>query len=163
MPRNGGKWIVWLRSHRQPLPADLSALFNDPVPLVRVNAAGAWWGRTGEAKRARDVVGEAIRTGDRDAVIFGCQLLAEMGPTAGDVVALLWPYLGHDDRYVRLNAAGALCDCCTDRRVLIEARSRLITDTGDRLVDACMRYIAARMQKRIEGDTAAAPAPPPKV
>src|SRR5262249_53777770 len=133
--RGRGKWIVWLRSHRQPLPADLSDLFNDPVPLVRVNAAGAWWGRTGEAKRARDLE-EAIRTGDRDAAVFGCQLLAEMGPAAGDVVPLLWPYLGHDDRYVRTNAASALSRCCTDRRVLAEARSRLISDTGDPLIDS---------------------------
>ncbi len=152
MPRNGGKWIVWLRSNRQPLPTDLSDLFADSVPLVRVNAAGAWWGRTGEAKRVRDVLEAAIRTGDRDAVVFGCQVLAEMGPAAGDVVPLLWSYLGHDDKYVRMNAASAISCCCLDKRVLAKARSSLITDTGDQLIDAITAMIAKRMQKVIEAE-----------
>src|SRR5438132_468089 len=132
MPRNGGKWIVWLRSHRQPVPADLSALFDDPVPLVRVYAAGAWWGRTGEAKRVRDVVEKAIRTSDRDAIVFGFQVLAELGPAAGDIVPLVWEYLEHEDAAVRLNAASTISSCCTDKRVLAEARARLVADTGDR-------------------------------
>jgi hypothetical protein len=163
MPRKGGQWIVWLRANRQPLPADISALFDDPSPLVRVNAAGAWWGRTGEAKRAADVVGAAIRTGDRDAIIFGCQVLAAMGPAAGNIVSLVWEYLVHNDGAIRLNAASAIAQCCTDKRVLVEVRARLVPDTGDGLYDACIRLSLRRMERAIVGEGDARPGGKPKL
>jgi hypothetical protein len=162
MPRKGGKWIVWLQSHRQPLPADLSELFDDPVPLVRVSAAGAWWGRTGEAKQVRDVVEAAIRTGDRDAVVFGCQVLGEMGPAAGDVVALVWDYLEHENAAIRLNAASALLRCCNEKRVLAQARARLAADTGDRLFDAAIAFVAHKMDKVLQPEPLA-PADSPNI
>ena len=36
--------------------------------------------------------------------------------------------------------------------MLAEARSRLITDTGDRLIDAATALIAKRLQKVIEAE-----------
>jgi hypothetical protein len=95
----------------------------------------------------RDVVEAAIRTGDRDAVVFGCQVLAEMGPAAGDVARLVWDYLEHENAAIRANTALALLRCCTDKRVLAQARARRAADTGDRLFDAAITLVAHRMDK----------------
>src|SRR5688572_30099569 len=76
------KWLDALRSFRgrKPLPADLSTLVDDPRPIIRLCAAGIRWAEGGEPAFAQAAAAEAIRSGERDAVIYGCHLLMELGP-----------------------------------------------------------------------------------
>jgi hypothetical protein len=152
------KWLDALRSFRRgrPLPPDLSTLVDDPAPVVRLCAAGVRWAEGGEVPLARWAAAEAIRSGERDAVIYGCHLLMELGPAAGDIAPLVWEHLRHPDATVRGNAAYAVFKCCRDRRVLAEAAELVAGTTGDRLGDALVGYAAHKLRQAADAEPGAA-------
>src|SRR4051794_18940110 len=103
MARDRDKWLRVLQSRRPgpPNASDVPRLLDDPDPLVRVCAAALLWDPAAEPVRVRAVVDDAVRSDDRDAVVYGCHLLMEAGSAAGDVVPLVWGYLRHPDGGVR--------------------------------------------------------------
>jgi HEAT repeat protein len=125
-------------------------LLSDPIGLVRVRAAFVLWVHLQDLPLIQPVVEEAIRSGDRDAVVDGCQLLTEFGPAAGDVVPLVWEYLRHPDGMVRLNAASALLKCCRDKQVLAEAATILETDGWDIPDGGLVGYAASKLRRAAE-------------
>jgi hypothetical protein len=126
---------------------------DDPVCLVRVRAAAVLWAQTGDQVAVRPVVDAAIRSGDRNGIVYGCQLLMEFGPAAGDVVPLLWDYIRHPDVGVRGNAAYAVFKCCRDKRVLAEAAALLEASfAGSPEPDAMLRYAAHKLRKASEAE-----------
>ena len=155
MAGNRDKWLRVLRSRRPepPSASDIPPLLDDPDPLVRVCAAALLWDPAAEPERVRAATDAAVRSGDRDAVVYGCHLLQEAGPAAGDIVPLVWGYLRHPDGGVRANAAYALFKCCRDKAVLAEAAAQLTDDTGDTLHDATIRYAAHKLRQAAGGET----------
>jgi vesicle coat complex subunit len=138
------------------LRAAAEELLNDPVGLVRVRAAAVLWAQTQDEVAVRSVVDAAVRSGERDAVIYGCHLLMELGPAAGDIAPLVWEYLRHPDAMVRGNAAYAVFKCCRDRRVLAEAAELVECKTGDSLDNALVGYAAHKLRKAAEAEPGAA-------
>jgi hypothetical protein len=152
------KWLDSLRVYRrdEAIPADLSALADDPSPVVRLCVVGVRLAETGDVALARLAAAEAIRSGERDAVICGCRLLADLGPAAGDIVPLVWQYLRHPDDMVGGNAGFALLKCCMERRVLAEAAGLLEPGPGEGLGIATRRYVAHKLRQAAEAETGAA-------
>src|SRR5262245_65760541 len=108
MPRNGGNWLQLLRSHLGvgEVGIDLAAALEHPDSVIRVLAAGVVWGRTGgrQPELTLQHIAAAIRSGERWGKVFGCQLLAAIGPSAGDIVPLVWDLLADAESGVRFNA-----------------------------------------------------------
>jgi hypothetical protein len=129
---------------------DLPAALEHPDPAVRVLAAGVVWGRTGgrQPELVLPYVATGIRSGTRWGVVYGCQLLSEVGRAAGDIVPLVWHLLSSTESAVRFNAAFALLKCCPNKRVLTETRQLL---EGDE--DYVARYVAAQLQAAIEAES----------
>jgi hypothetical protein len=156
MGRNGGNWLQLLRTRLGvgEVGIDLLALVEHPDSVIRVLAAGVVWGRTGGRQPALVLphIEVAIRSGDLSGLVFGCQLLSEMGPSAGDIVPLVWALLRHSDWGVRLNAACAICKCCRDRRVLDETAALIEAEisTGGGLANAAFRSVAERLRRAAE-------------
>jgi HEAT repeat protein len=143
--------VLWVLRH---YPADdriraaARALLGDPICVIRVRAAAVLWALTRDQAAVRPVVDAAICSGDRDGVVYGCQLLMEFGPAAGDVVPLVWGYLRHPDAGVRVNAAYALFKCCRDKQVLAEAAAILEASLADaRAPDPLLRYVAYKLRQ----------------
>ena len=132
----------WVRSDG----IDLPSLLGHPDLTVRVLVAGIIWTRTGgrQSAEALPVIAEAIRAGGPSRIL-GCQLLAEMGPTAGDIVPLVRGLLHEPEPGVRLAAAFALLKCCPDKPVLAEAQQCLAGDD-----DPVARYVASKLQTAVE-------------
>src|SRR5438105_2778687 len=86
MPRNGGNWLQLLRSRLGvgEVGIDLPTALEYPDPVIRVLAAGVVWGRTGGRQPALVMphIEAAIRSREHWGLVFGCQLLAAMGPAA---------------------------------------------------------------------------------
>jgi hypothetical protein len=156
MPRNGGIYLRDLQARlgRVSAGVDLPTALEHPDPATRVLAAGVVWERTGgrQPELALPVIAAALRSGEHQAVASGCRLLGDLGAAGTDLVPLAWPYLDHDDKYLRMHAAYALSKCCTDRLALAEVLSRLVTDTGDGLLDAVTAMTAERIRKAIEAE-----------
>jgi hypothetical protein len=161
MAKSRQKWLDALRSfHRgKALPTDLATLVDDPRPIIRLCAAGLRWAEGGEPAFARAAAAESIQSGQRDAVIYACHLLMELGPAAGDIVPLLWEYLQHPDAIIRGNAAYAVFKCCRDTRVLAEAAELVEGKTGDSLGDALVGYAAEKLRKAAGAEPSAASDP----
>jgi hypothetical protein len=149
MPHKGGTWLRELQARlgRPSASVDLPAALEHPDPVIRLLAAGVVWGRTGgrQPELVMPHIVAAIQSGTRLEVVFGCQLLAELGLAAGDIVPLVWHLLTSPESAVRFAAAFAVLECCTEKRVLIEARQFL---EGDE--DYVARYVAAKLQEAIE-------------
>jgi hypothetical protein len=158
MARNGGNWLKLLRSHLGigEVSIDLPAALEHPDPVIRVLAAGVVWGRTGgrQPELVLPHIATAIRSGERWGKVFGCQLLAQLGRSAGDIVPLVWDLLADTESGVRFNAAFALLKCCPDKRVLAQARQFLDGDA-----DYATQYVAAKLQAAIEAEPGAPPNP----
>lgn len=162
MPRNGGNWLKVLRSHLGvgEVGIDLPTALEHPDQVVRVLAAGVVWERTGgrQPGLVLPYIEAAIRSGERWGLVFGCQLLAAMGPTAGDIIPLVWEHLRHPEWGVRTNAAFAILKCCRDRQLLAEAAalSEPEPETGDGLADTSIRYVTDKLRRAAEAEPAAA-------
>jgi hypothetical protein len=152
VPQTGRNWKQLLRSHLKGKQAGVGfpALLGHPDPAIRVLAAGVIWARTGsrQPELALPVIAEAIRSGERWGKVFGCQLLAEMGRAAGDIVPLVWGLLSDTESGVRLNAAFALLKCCPDKEVLADARRFLDDDDSP-----AARYVARKLQEAAGTDS----------
>jgi hypothetical protein len=163
MPRKGGIYLrdLLARIGRVSAGVDLPTALEHPDPATRVLAAGVAWERTGgrQPELALPIIATALQSGEHWAVVQGCRLLGDLGPAGEDLVPLVWPYLDHDDKYLRMHAASALSECCTDRRVLAEVRSRLVTHTGDQVIDAITAMTVEMIRKAIEAEPVAAPEP----
>ena len=100
----------------------------------------------------------AIQSGEALEVCMGCQLLMQLGATAGDVRPLVWDYLRHPDGMVRGNAGGVLLECCPDTRIWADAAAVLEAEpTGDNLAGAFIRYAVHRLRKAVEAEVAPNP------
>jgi vesicle coat complex subunit len=137
------------------------ALLGDPALLVRVSAAAVLWAQARDLAGTLPAVEAALRSGERQAVIYACHLLVGLGQAAGEVVPLLWGHLRHPDGVVRGNAAYALLKCCADKRLLAEAAALVLADAGDAASDALVRFAAHKLRKAA-GAEPAAPAGPPR-
>jgi|SRR5262245_1214386 len=163
MPRNGGTWLRLLQSRlgRPSAGVDLPAALEHPDLVIRVLAAGVVWGRTGgrQPTLVMPHIEAAIRSRQHWGLVFGCQLLAAMGPAAGHVVPLVWEHLRHSEWGVRLNAASAICGCCRDRRVLGETAALIEAEprTSDDLANAAFRCVAESLRRAAEDESRAAP------
>jgi hypothetical protein len=59
------------------IPLAVQHLCNDAGARIRICAAGVLWAQRGEYTPIRGLIEEAIRSGERDVIVLGCQLLAE--------------------------------------------------------------------------------------
>jgi hypothetical protein len=107
---------------------------------------------------ARATAVAELASGEPNAVIFGCHLLGDLGPAAGDIVPLVWEYLRHPDELVRGNAGFALFKCCVDKRALAEAAEILepTPTPGDGLGITTCRYAAHKLRQAAQAEPAAA-------
>jgi HEAT repeat protein len=118
-----------------------TGLLQDPSPLVRIRAAEVLWVWSQDAVSLRPIVHEAIRSGEKFAVVYGCRLLLDFGPPAGDIVPLVWDYLQHPDSLIRRDVAYLLFKLCSDKHILFEAADLLAATLGnDPELDAYLRY-----------------------
>lgn len=152
----------WLRALRSslgaPLPADVSALADHPKAVVRLYVAGIRWTEDGDVPAARAAAITAIQSGETHEVCMGCQLLSQLGATAGDVRSLVWDSLRHPDGLVRGNAGHVLLKCCPDTRVWADAAAMLEAQpTEDNLAGALVRFIAHKLRKAVEAEAPPSP------
>jgi hypothetical protein len=150
----------WFRALRSslggaPLPANVLVLADHPKAVVRLYVAGIRWTEDGDVPAARAAAITAIQSGEAHEVCMGCQLLTQLGATAGDVRPLVWDYLRHPNWLVRGNAGYVLLKCCPDARVWAEAAAVLEAEsTGDNLDGAFIRYAVHRLRKAVEPEVA---------
>ncbi|MFO0925463.1 MAG: hypothetical protein U0736_00260 [Gemmataceae bacterium] len=126
-------------------------LLDDPVCVVRICAAAVVWAQTQDQSAIRPVVDAAIRSGDRWAVRYGCGLVMEFGPAAGDVAPLVWDYLRDPDAALRLNAGYAVLKCCLDKQVLAAAAALLESTLRSGADDeAIIRFTIRKLRRAAE-------------